>query len=82
MDYQTKLDRQLSIEDAIIDKVTAILGLTELVLLKNPEDPFIVECLEKARNAARDLNNLVYEMAELSHEPEQHISRDFVILPS
>lgn len=55
-------------EDAIIDKVTAILGFTELLLTRKQQDPHSEELATKAWDTARDLADLIYRTRMLRQE--------------
>lgn len=63
-------DQEL-LEDAIIDKVTAILGFTELLLTRKPQDPRAQEFLTKAWDTARELADLIYRTKRLRQESEK-----------
>ena len=63
--------RRAAIDDAIIDRVTAILGLTELLLLQKPKDPTVADCVTKIMRAATSLTDLVAERAFLEYKPQQ-----------
>jgi len=52
-------------EDAIINKVTALLGYTEMLLARKPQDPRERELLTKAWDTARDLADVIYRRREL-----------------
>lgn len=62
---------QESFEDAIIDKVTAILGFTELLLVRKPQDPRSQELLTKAWDTARDLADLIHRTRRLRQKSEK-----------
>jgi hypothetical protein len=68
---QALTQRREAIDDAIIDRVTAILGLTELLLLQKPKDPIVADCVTKIMRAATSLTDLVAERAFLEHKPKQ-----------
>jgi hypothetical protein len=52
-------------EDAIINKVTALLGYTEMLLARKPQDSRSRELLTKAWDTARDLADMIYRRREL-----------------
>jgi len=58
-------------EDAVIDKVTAILGFTELLLVRKPQDPRSQELLTKAWDTARELADLIYRARKRRKESEK-----------
>jgi hypothetical protein len=66
-------DQEL-LEDAIIDKVTAILGFIELLLIRKPKDTHTQELLTKAWDTARDLADLIYRTRTLRQESEKMTS--------
>jgi hypothetical protein len=75
MDNDSRMPKQNSdqdlLEDAIIDKVTAILGFTELLLTKKPQDARSQELLTKAWDTARELADLIYKTKRLRQESEE-----------
>ena len=64
------LDQEL-FEDAVIDKVTAILGFTELLLVRKPQDPRSQELLTKAWDTARELADLIYRKRKQRKESQK-----------
>ena len=59
------------LEEAIIDKVTAILGFTELLLVRKPQDARSQELLTKAWDTARELADLIYQTRKLRLESKK-----------
>jgi len=70
-DPETIIDDQLLIEDAMIAKVTAIQGHTDLLLERHAKDPLSLKWLSSIMKAAEGLSELVYQIRHLRQKRQQ-----------